>query len=123
MEFNMDIAIRIGNCIRDQDRTRGILKAENLEDLTEYTLEWQKIEELENHMMLMQDAGWLADVEPFNAGGDFHGRLTYQGHLWLEAVQNEGLRQRITEAAKLIGPTGAKTIIAEAVKQIAASVA
>ena len=117
MKFDIDSAIRIAKEVQSQKLARAIVCRHVLSDRT-YAEEWERSEELDAYMMIMRDAGWLDDVEPFNVAGDWQARLTYQGHLWLEASQDESIVQRIRDEVAKVGLSGANTVVAECIKAI-----
>ena len=69
----------------------------------------------------MQDAGWLDAVDVFNAAGVWKARVTYQGHLWLEVAENEGILKRMRDAVARSGFIGANTVLAAVVKEVIAN--
>ena len=66
----------------------------------------------------MQDAGWLDSVDIFTAGGTWQARLTYQGHLWLDATRNESIMRRIRQEIQNQGIRAVNTVVAETIKGI-----
>ena len=123
MQFDMETAIKIAKQLQEQERTPGIIKPSVTADPPSSSdNREQQSQNLRNHMLLMQDAGWLADVKMRSTAGDWQGRLTYQGHLWLETTQNEGLLKRMKDEVTRVGIPGAQTVIAEVLKMIASTV-
>lgn len=71
---------------------------------------------------MMGDVGWVADAGTYNRAGDFQAQLTYGGLLWLDAVQDEGLLQRVCDAMTEFGLVAGNSVVAEIVKSIASRV-
>ena len=118
MQFDLELAIQIGKHLREQDLTRAIIGHEDIHPQSDNEERWKVDEILEGHLLLMQDAGWLDSVQMFNVAGAWEARLTYQGHLWLDAATNESLMERIKQAIQIQGIRAANTVVAEAIKGI-----
>ena len=121
MRFNIDTAIKIGRHLQSQDIVNGIVSPEIVDTEKDTAKPWLQGEELEAHLLVMQDAGWLDAVDVFNAAGDWQARVTYQGHLWLEAAENEGILKRMRDAVARSGLIGANTVLAAVVKEVIAN--
>ena len=115
MRFDIDTAILIGHHLQTQDLVNAMVDPDIIE-IEEPHERHVPGELLEAHLLMMQDAGWLDGVSMFNASGTWQARVTYQGHLWLEAADDQGIRQRIAEAASTHGIPAAKAVIAEGIR-------
>ena len=122
MPFNLDLAIQIASHLQNQDRTRALIGPEDIPHEKDNEEPWRMGETLQTQLLLMQDAGWLADVEIFNAAGQWQARLTYHGNLWLDASRNESLMKRIRQELQSQGIRAAHTVVAETIKGIVATV-
>ena len=118
MEFDLDFALHIARHLQRQDLVRAIIDPDAIPTQSNNDEPWKPGERLEAHLLLMQDAGWLDSVDIFTAGGTWQARLTYQGHLWLEASSNESVMKRIKQEVQNHGLRATNTVIGEVIKGI-----
>ena len=121
MQFDIDLAIQIGNHLQNQDLVKATIGPEDIPHRNDDEEQWKIGERLEAQLLLMQDAGWLDNVEIFNAAGEWEARLTYQGYLWLDASKDEGIMERIKLAIQNKRLHVGNTVIAEVIKGIVSS--
>ena len=118
MQFELDLVIQIATHLQGQNSVRARISPEDIPSQGENEEQWKRGERLEAHLLQMQDAGWLDNVDIFNAAGTWEARLTYQGHLWLDASSNESIMKRIRQEIQNHGLRAANTVIAETIKSI-----
>ena len=119
MIFDIDTAVRIGEVLRGQDQVVGVINYSVIDSSEDVGTQCQL---LLGHLRIMEDAGWLADAGTYNVAGDFQARLTYGGQLWLDAVQDESLLQRVRDVVTEFGLVAANSVVAEVIKSIASRV-
>ncbi len=118
MQFDLDLATQIATHLQGQDLVQATIGPEDIPSQSDDEERWKSQERLEAHLLLMQDAGWLDNVDIFTAGGTWQARLTYQGHLWLDASSNESIMKRIKQEVLNQGLRATNTVIAETIKGI-----
>lgn len=123
MQFDLDLGIQIAAHLQDQDTVLARIDPEDIPLQSDDEERWKSSERLEAHLLLMQDAGWLDNVDMFNARGTWQARLTYQGHLWLDASSNEGMMERIKQGIQNQGMSATNTVVAEVIKAIVSTTA
>jgi hypothetical protein len=121
MEFDLDLALHIARHLQKQDLVLARISPKDIPTQSNDDEPWKRGERLEAHLLLMQDAGWLNDVDLSTAGGTRQARMTYQGHLWLDASSNESVMKRIKQEIQNHGLRATNTVIAETIKGIVSS--
>ena len=118
MEFDLDLALHIGRHLQGQDLVLARITPQDIPTQSNDDEPWKSGQRLEAHLFLMLDAGWLGDVQNFMGAGTWQARLTYQGHLWLDASSNESVMKRIKQEIQNHGLRATNTVIAETIKGI-----
>ena len=118
MKFDLDLCIHIATHLQNQDYVRATIKPDDIPNQTDDDETWQRSERLKAHLLLMQDAGWLDSVGIFNVAGTWKARLTYQGHLWLDASTNESIMTRVRQEVLNHGLRATNIVMAETFKGI-----
>lgn len=118
MRFDLDLSIQIATHLQNQDLVRATIHSDDLPNEIDDDESWHRQEKLEAHLLLMQDAGWLDNVDIFTADGTWQARLTYQGHLWLDASTNESIMKRVRQEILNHGLRATNIVMAETFKAI-----